>query len=199
MKHLTCLTLCLALPLCGATAQEDLVRLPGQGEVKSEAAHIEGIGRLIPGGGMLMSFDADRDGNITPTELNEGIKAAFTKADANADGRMTPLEQIKWTKTLPTRDISLNNPARFDPNLDRRVRYEEFTEIILGFAALHADPETGIVRVLALKSEQQGRAPQEEPEFAPKRATAPQPATSDAQTATDASRTSGRSRTGRGS
>ena len=31
------------------------------------------------------------------------------------------LEQQAWARSLPTRDNSLANPVRFDPNLDRRT------------------------------------------------------------------------------
>lgn len=172
MRRLSAFCLCLALALGGgqAHAEDDgLVRLPGQGELKPDAAHIEGIGRLVPGGGLLLSFDTDKDMQITPAEISAGIEAAFLKADENEDGRITPLEQIKWTETLPTRDASLANPARFDPNLDRSVRDEEFRDVIFAFAAIHADEQTGIISVTNLKSTQQERLPQEEAELAPDR------------------------------
>jgi len=135
-----------------AYADEDVVRLPGQGEIKQELQG-EIYGRLVPGGGLLLSFDADKNGEITPQEIEKGIPTAFDLADRNEDKRMTPLEQISWIETLPTRDVSLANPARFDPNLDRSVRIEEFTEIILALAANYADPTSGSVFVDALKSD----------------------------------------------
>lgn len=172
MRRLCVFCLCLAFGFGAGPAQAEddgLVRLPGQGELKSDTTYVEGIGRLVPGGGLLLSFDADQDMQITPSEISAGIEAAFLKADENEDGRITPLEQIKWTETLPTRDASLANPARFDPNLDRSVRNEEFRDVILAFATIHADETTGIIPVVNLKSAQQGRLPQEEPEFAPAR------------------------------
>jgi hypothetical protein len=48
--------------------------------------------------------------------------------------------------------VSLANPARFDPNLDRSVRIDEFTEVIVDFAAIYADKVTGEISVMALKS-----------------------------------------------
>jgi len=145
------LLLLLALPLLPAHSQDDPVRLPGQGELKSDIPTAAGLGRLIPGGGLLLSFDRNQDGDITQTEIDEGIISAFIKADANEDGRITPLEQIKWTESLPTRDVSLANPARFDPNLDRSVRNDEFTDIITAFAAIHMDETSGVIPVTALK------------------------------------------------
>lgn len=141
----------LALQSLSANAQSELVQLPGQGELKDDIPTAAGIGRLIPGGGLLLSFDSDQNGDITQSEVDEGIALAFEKADANEDGRITPLEQIKWTESLPTRDVSLANPARFDPNLDRSVRSDEFTAIIKAFAEIHMDETTGTIPVVALK------------------------------------------------
>lgn len=162
--------LSLSLPISFAMAQDDPVRLPGQGEVKSSMLLSEDLGRLVPGGGLLLSFDADNDSFITPVEIASGIRDAFIKADANEDGRMTPLEQIKWTESLPTRDVSLANPARFDPNLDRAVYNEEFTDIILAFAELYKDAETGLIPVIALRSPEKQRRSQTEIEEEPGKA-----------------------------
>lgn len=148
----------MAAPLYGALAQDDLLRLPGQGELKDDTkVHVEGLGRLIPGGGLLFSFDTDKDGQITKAELEAGIEAAFLAADANANGRLTPLEQKRWSEGLPTRDVSLANPARFDPNLDRVVRDQEFASIVRLLAEPHVDPVSGAIPIIALKSKQQNR------------------------------------------
>jgi len=147
----------LALPLAGVHAQDEPERLPGRGELKADVPTAAGLGRLIPGGGLLLSFDSDQDGFITKPEIEEGIAAAFLKADENEDDRITPLEQIKWSDSLPTRDVSLANPARFDPNLDRSVRRDEFTNIIMDFAAIHTDELTGLIPVTALKYKGKGR------------------------------------------
>ena len=151
-----------------ASAQdEDLVRLPGQGEIKEDAPRVSGVQRLVPGGGLLLSFDTDSDGQITQAEVASGINAAFKAADANGDKRISPLEQISWSKRLPTRDASLENPARFDPNLDRIVKEPEFTEIVYLLAGVYADETTGNINVANLKASEQRRRPQEEPELVP--------------------------------
>lgn len=165
------LLLCFCLLIGVAHADQDLVRLPGQGEIKQTAPHIEGLGTLVPGGGLLLSFDKDQSGEISPQELTTGITQAFQNADANEDGRITPLEQVQWSESLPTRDISLTNPARFDPNLDRRVNLDEFTEIVAAMAAIYADENTGIVRIMQLKAkktrnvepEPERNAPEQQP------------------------------------
>lgn len=149
--------LLLAMPITGVCFADDdeqsLVRLPGQGELKEDTTQLQGSDRLVPGGGLLLSFDSNTDGLITQEEISVGITAAFKLADSNEDERITPLEQVKWIETLPTRDVSLANPARFDPNLDRSVRMFEFEEIVLALAALYADQATGSVAVSALRSD----------------------------------------------
>lgn len=152
-------------------ADDEILRLPGQGELKPEAAKIVGrdTERLIAGGGLILSFDTNADSIVTPDELRTGIEVAFENADRNADGRITPLEQMAWSDSLPTRDTSLANPARFDPNLDRVVRQAEFAEVVLTFAAGLADETTGDVHVDQLKSRTLGRRAIEEPVAPPRR------------------------------
>ena len=152
-------------------AEDEILRLPGQGELKPEAAKIIGsdTGRLIAGGGLLLSFDTDADGIVTPDELDDGIEAAFETADRNADGRMTPLEQMTWAESLPTRDTSLANPSRFDPNLDRVVREAEFADVVRNLAAGLADETTGDIHHDQLKSQTTGRRVIEEPVAPPRR------------------------------
>lgn len=181
-SRLCCLSVFAALPAMAALAQasdiqtvsaeDDIVRLPGQGELKPEAAKkVIGAERLISGGGLILSFDADADGKITPAELESGVAIAFETADRNDDGRITPLEQMAWADGLPTRDTSLTNPARFDPNLDRVVREAEFTQVVISFASGLADDTTGDIHLERLKSNFTGRRAIEEPVAPPRRET----------------------------
>lgn len=132
--------------------QDDIVRLPGQGQVKPDARAYKGKPeRLVPGGGLMVSFDADQNGRITQLELLNGVEAAFLLADANEDGTLSALEQIAWANDLPTHDDTLSNPARFDPNLDRMVSYDEFVTVISSLAADYAG-ESGDILVSDLKA-----------------------------------------------
>lgn len=137
--------LCLAgLPVLAQAEGEgdDLVRLPGQGLVKPDSAPAQrNIGRLVPGGGLFASFDINDDGVVTAQELETGIRAAFEAADANADGLLVALEQLDWAGGLPTRDDTLSNPVRFDPNLDRVVTFEEFRDVVSKLAASYQEPD----------------------------------------------------------
>ena len=128
-------------------AADDIVRLPGQGHLKPDAPHgRHASGRLVPGGGLIVSFDANDDGRVTPDELKAGAVAAFKTADANADGALSALEQQDWARDLPTRDDTLANPVRFDPNLDRIVSITEFVAVVAQLTVDHADPDGNIYR-----------------------------------------------------
>ncbi|ABI78848.1 hypothetical protein HNE_0398 [Hyphomonas neptunium ATCC 15444] len=120
---------------------DDIVRLPGQGAGQPDKMALPGgkAERLVPGGVLIVSFDANRDGVISQEELRTGITAAYQLADANGDGELTALEQQAWAAGMPVRDDTLANPVRFDPNLDRIVTYEEFYTVILQLAATYQD------------------------------------------------------------
>lgn len=158
LRSFACLVATLSFAMSLAVADDEPVRLPGQGEVKPDVApQLTGTDRLIPGGGLLVSFDTNTDGRVSEAELIMGIEAAFVTADRDENGRLTPLEQIAWAEGLPTRDASLMNPVRFDPNLDRMVSAEEFSLVIMSFATNLTEAETGDILVTSLKSTRRGR------------------------------------------
>lgn len=131
---------------------DDLVRLPGQGLVKPDTGPAQrNLGRLVPGGGLFASFDANSDGRISADELAEGTRAAFLLADANSDGELVALEQQDWAASLPTRDDTLSNPVRFDPNLDRIVTFEEFEAVIAQLATSYQDGN-GVIELAKLSA-----------------------------------------------
>ena len=160
IRSLTALAF-LAIPLTGFTsmaqAEDDILRLPGSGELKSEAdrAHLK-ADRLKPGGGLLASFDADGNDRISDAEIQAGIALAFEAADANGDGELTAIEQQEWAANLPTHDDSLANPVRFDPNLDRRVSFAEFSNVIVNLSTDYRKDGHDELRLGSL------RAPKEE-------------------------------------
>jgi len=137
---------------------DELVRLPGQGEVRSDDLRARtNADRLKPGAGLFITFDSNEDGRISPFEVDVGIPIAFRVADRNSDGYLTALEQQNWAAGLPTRDDSLANPFRFDPNLDRRVDLEEFTTVIVNLGTDYADETSGDIIVSDLKAPEIGR------------------------------------------
>ncbi|MEM1390114.1 MAG: hypothetical protein AAGG45_03455 [Pseudomonadota bacterium] len=150
--------LLLAAPLSHASGDDPdgLVLLPGQGELRDRADRERaGTDRLKPGGGLFVSFDADTDGTITIEEVRAAIPAAFATADQNEDGNLSALEQQDWARSLPTRDDSLANPTRFDPNLDRRVDLAEFAAVIESLHTDYRNEETGLLQLTDLKAPKQ--------------------------------------------
>ena len=155
----------ISLAVCSmgfsATAQVDedeILRLPGQGELRNpELRERARADRLKPGAGLFITFDSNEDGRISQFEIDAGIPLAFRVADRNEDGYLTALEQQDWAASLPTRDDSLANPFRFDPNLDRRVDLEEFTTVIVNLGSDYADETSGDILVADLKAPRQRR------------------------------------------
>ena len=138
-----------------ATVEDEdaIVRLPANGEVRSprDRERLQ-ADKLKLGGGLLASFDTDEDGIVSRADLAAGIEAAFADADTNEDGELTALEQQAWARSLPTRDNSLANPVRFDPNLDRRVSFEEFSAVITDLWNDYRAEGDDVLKVAALKA-----------------------------------------------
>lgn len=144
---------CLSVPASAQADEDELLRLPGQGEVRDDALRQRAqADRLKPGAGLFITFDADSNGRISRSEIDAGIPAAFEQADNNEDGFLTALEQQDWARSLPTRDDSLANPFRFDPNLDRRVDIDEFTLVISNLGRDYADEASGDIIIADLKA-----------------------------------------------
>ena len=133
--------------------EDAIVRLPANGEVRSprDRERLQ-ADKLKLGGGLLASFDTDEDGIVSRADLAAGLEAAFADADANEDGELTALEQQAWARSLPTRDNSLANPVRFDPNLDRRVSFEEFSAVITDLWNDYRADGDDVLKVAALKA-----------------------------------------------
>lgn len=169
---LTSLTFALfaaSLPVNAQASEETdgIVRLPGAGLVKADARIGLAHDRLVPGGGLLASFDRNADGLITQAEITAGIALAFADADSNGDGQLGALEQQAWAERLPTRDDSLANPVRFDPNLDRIVTIEEFGGVIAGLALAYSR-EDGSIEIARLAAPEKKPDPRAFSEVAPR-------------------------------
>lgn len=161
--------LVFAVPAEAQSNDSDLVRLPGQGTLKAgmpggppggpEAG--ERAQRFVPAGGLLLSFDSNDDGIVTPTERSQGTVKAFTVADSDGNGTLSAFEQQEWAENLPTHDDSLANPVRFDPNLDRMVSLEEFRAVIDTIAEAYASHPDGSINVADLHAPEPEREPRE--------------------------------------
>ncbi len=153
LTALAVLAMSASLTPIAAAEDEELVRLPSQGAVRDEETRDRvRAERLKPAGGLFVTFDTDQDGTVSQAEIAAGIPLAFAAADANEDGELTALEQQAWADGLPTRDETLSNPVRFDPNLDRRVELAEFTAVINDLGTAYADEISGNILIASLKA-----------------------------------------------
>ncbi len=170
LASLTIALLAASLPVNAQATEDvdDIVRLPGAGLVKADARFGSTLDRLVPGGGLFASFDVNADGLITADEQAIGVTRAFTDADLNADGQLTALEQQAWADGLPTRDDSLANPVRFDPNLDRVVTLDEFAAVIAGLAANYTRDD-GAIEIARLAAPEKRPDPRAFTQVAPRR------------------------------
>lgn len=158
-----------------APDSDEIVRLPGSGTVKNPDFYPGRKGappkKLVPGGGLIVSFDANQDGIVTAEEVAIGADSAFRNADANQDGDLTALEQKAWAHQLPTRDDTLANPMRFNPNLDHRVSLIEFVSVVQNLARDYAEDTNGVITLAALevRGERGGRRPRARGSMPPSR------------------------------
>lgn len=153
----TCLTIALlAMPATAQETTDDIVRLPGKGLLKDRPGPAFNANRpkkLLPAGGLMMTFDINDDGFVTRAELAAGTAAAFQAADSNQDGNLSALEQQDWAHSLPTWDDTLLNPVQFNPNLDSIVSEEEFASVINQLAESYSEEQSGRIRLANLAVE----------------------------------------------
>lgn len=138
----------------------------------------------------LIQFDADKDGRITRAEVDAGLTAQFNGADTNADGKLDPLEFLKYNDARKAErkaryeawraknGIENGDKAKpyvdresrgFDPvknmdwNLDGAISVEEFSGRTRA-QAMRADRDgDGTILTADLKKERTGRAKDQKP------------------------------------
>lgn len=117
---------------------------------------------------MLVSFDADADLSVTRAEAESGIAREFARADANADGALSPIEFQNWSNlVLGGTQIG---PFRldFDRNVDNTITREEFeTELRARVTSYDADENGAISRPEFVRLVGQARPPAPERRLRP--------------------------------
>jgi hypothetical protein len=111
---------------------------------------------------MLVSFDADGDLSITTAEIDAGLTREFSRADANHDDRLTPIEFQSWSALVL--GGSQLGPFRldFDRNVDNTITREEFdTEIRARARQYDADESGALARGEFVRLVGQARPPTE--------------------------------------
>lgn len=111
---------------------------------------------------MLVSFDADGDLSVSAAEIDAGLVREFSRADANSDGRLTPIEFQSWSSLVL--GGSQLGPFRldFDRNVDNSITREEFdTEVRARVGQYDADESGALARAEFVRLVGQARPPTE--------------------------------------
>lgn len=77
---------------------------------------------------MFASFDANNDLRIDAAEQAAGIAREWTRADANGDGEITPLEMQTWMTTALGGADAPPYRLDFDRNVDNKITRAEFDQ-----------------------------------------------------------------------
>ncbi len=109
---------------------------------------------------MLVSFDADADLSTSAAEVDAGLSREFTRADANRDNALQPIEFQNWS------NVALGGtqmgPYRldFDRNVDNVITREEFEAEIRARVSDYDSDENGVlVRAELVRLVGQARPP----------------------------------------
>ncbi len=117
---------------------------------------------------MLVSFDTNFDLAVTREEAEAGLAREWTRADANADGALQPIEFTNWSNLVL--GGSQIGPYRldFDRNVDNAITREEFdTELRARFSHYDSDENASLSRTEFVRLVGQARPPSPRREMSP--------------------------------
>lgn len=109
---------------------------------------------------MMVSFDTNGDLSVTRDEAEAGFAHEFTRADANTDGSLQPIEFTNWSNLVL--GGSQIGPYRldFDRNVDNIITREEFdTEMRARFSQYDEDENGALSRSEFVRLVGQARTP----------------------------------------
>jgi hypothetical protein len=109
---------------------------------------------------LMVSFDTNGDLSVTREESEAGYAREFTRADANADGSLQPIEFTNWSNLVL--GGSQIGPYRldFDRNVDNLITHEEFdTEMRARFSQYDEDENGALWRSEFVRLVGQARTP----------------------------------------
>jgi len=117
---------------------------------------------------MLVSFDTNGDLGVSRDEAEAGFAREWTRADADANGSLSPIEFSNWSNLVM--GGSQIGPYRldFDRNVDNVITREEFdTELRARFSQYDSDESGSISRTEFVRLVGQARPPQQRRQLAP--------------------------------
>lgn len=109
---------------------------------------------------MLVSFDTNGDLGVSRDEAEAGFAREFTRADADANGALSPIEFSSWSNLVL--GGSQIGPYRldFDRNVDNIITREEYdTELRARFSQYDADENDTLSRTEFVRLVGQARSP----------------------------------------
>lgn len=149
-----------------ACASVGLAGCGGSAAVQDRTAPIRAL--LSADALMLVSFDTNGDLLVTREEAEAGFAREWTRADANGDGTLQPIEFNNWSNlVLGGAQIG---PYRldFDRNVDNAITREEFdTELRARFSQYDADENGSLSRTEFVRLVGQARPPSPRRELNP--------------------------------
>lgn len=119
----------------------------------------ERVNAILSADAMLYAgFDSDDDLRVTLEEQEAGIIREFARADANADGTLSPIEYQNWSNAALGGGQLPPYRFDFDRNVDNIITAEEFRNEILGRARTYdADGDGVLVRTEFVRQLNQAR------------------------------------------
>jgi hypothetical protein len=117
---------------------------------------------------MFVSFDTDGDLSVSGSENEAGIAREFSRADANGDGSLQPIEFSNWSNQVL--GGSQIGPYRldFDRNVDNVITRAEFdAELRARFTAYDSDETGALSRAEFVRLVGQARPPTPRRQVAP--------------------------------
>ncbi len=95
---------------------------------------------------LFVSFDADGDLSTTTAEMEAGTAREFSRADANSDGQLQPIEFQNWANAVLGGGQLGPYRLDFDRNVDNVITREEFEAEIRGRMRDYDEDESGDIR-----------------------------------------------------
>lgn len=109
---------------------------------------------------LFIGFDTDFDLRVTEEELTAGIEREWTRADANRDGSLQPIEYQNWSNAALGGGQLPPYRLDFDRNVDNVITADEFrTELNARADDYDADGDGVLVRGDLIRTVNQTRRP----------------------------------------